>query len=84
MKDTKHTPGPWVAEHAAVLTGKKLSDELICYVRSERSHADSRLIAAAPELLQMLQHAVELMEELKVGSHDVQVYKRVIQKAKGV
>lgn len=45
------------------------------------SEANAKLIAAAPELLSMLQHAVELMEELGVGEHDRNIYKQVIQKA---
>jgi hypothetical protein len=51
MNNMKHTPGPWqLADHMMGVIG---ADHHIVCLQVERS-ADSRLIAAAPELLEAL------------------------------
>jgi hypothetical protein len=85
--ENKHTPAPWMARPDSDQKGSAWSvyavsgaNRYIC-TTSGNCEPNAKLIAAAPELLLMLQHAVELMEELKIGDHDVKIYKQVIAKA---
>jgi hypothetical protein len=58
MKMSKHTPGPWVAEERSEI-GEGYwhvicpDDGIHCQVMFEGTEADSRLIAAAPDLLEL-------------------------------
>lgn len=55
--DHDHTPGPWVQHLDTVWRG---GHEIVCHpVNSPRSFADARLVAAAPELLRVLQRLAE-------------------------
>lgn len=62
----KHTPGPWLsgqtitAPHPDRLPG---SHERITVAQRVNRPADARLIAAAPELLDLLYHALPCVEE---------------------
>lgn len=86
--ETQHTPAPWIYDGKdTIVTAPYLNEggievtDIIAFAGYKPNNPDARLIAAAPELLAMLQHAVELMEELNVGEHDREIYKQVIQKA---
>ena len=65
MSETKHTPGPWVAENSSVIGP---DNKIICgCIRGSidrKSHeedcATARLIAAAPDLLEALQRMIAL------------------------
>jgi len=47
-----------------------------------RRIADCKLIAAAPQLLEMLKHAVELLTDFGHGKHhDVEIYRQTIKDA---
>lgn len=68
MSESKHTPGPWQwSGITSVATNKGFycvgteDGELICRT-SERSSADARLIAAAPDLLAQCEAFAELLE----------------------
>lgn len=72
----KHTPGPWTA-HARTVTAPETEDRLGLNVQinggnREDNKANARLIAAAPDLLEALQAATEVLEILRRG-HGVQV-----------
>lgn len=61
---SKHTPGPWrVGESCRVADIKAGYNALIARVEIEsagdRGDANARLIAAAPDLLEALKHALE-------------------------
>lgn len=83
---TKHTPGPWRAtrdgldgmlDTGGVTTGFDVmaseigSEEPLCVAADVRSEADARLIAAAPDLLDACEAAVEELgdDENYVGDH---------------
>jgi hypothetical protein len=61
---TKHTPGPWEAKETphssnqnfVVLDCAKPRNKRICAVYSDNEAADARLIAAAPDMLAMLEY----------------------------
>ena len=61
-----HTPGPWKEKRKLAIYSA--DDEPICAVfpaeTEERSKADARLIAAAPDLLEALKNAREWLDEL--------------------
>jgi hypothetical protein len=71
MSEAKHTPGPWIAHPTLpqVLAGYRRRIE--CWIATvgggicgtdETQVANTRLIAAAPELLQVLKRALEAAE----------------------
>ena len=93
----KHTPAPWNAHHFGddthAIIGKVngLSDAIIAQVLPsdyDRTPANARLIAAAPELLDCLQWCVGLID----GTHSdtaqdknevIELARAAIAKAKG-
>lgn len=91
---SEHTPGPWeVLEHNwsttgvyagrdQLIAGLDISDaaeESRCQLVGEMT-ANARLIAAAPELLEKLKYAVEV---LSAEGYDVADIRAVISKATG-
>ena len=50
---TEHTPGPWEAQGATVY---QIDGFGLCYLEGYRAEADAYLIAAAPDLLEALEH----------------------------
>lgn len=65
MSKTKRTPGPWIANGMEIWqadTPKRNSMKLIC--KAIHSEADARLIAAAPELLDVAQELWEWLSNL--------------------
>lgn len=93
---SKHTPGPWTVDR---------EDEAFAYVEGPLGHIakvtlndnnfqphDARPIAAAPELLEALEWAVERLREPKVAAlwespeeheHELEIYENAIRKARG-
>ncbi len=58
MKETKHTPGPWVVEERSLnISVGPIRDPGVCrvYGLNDLGRANARLIAAAPEMLKALQ-----------------------------
>lgn len=91
MADAKHTPGPWVlrdvmitpvgspkVEIAEVGVDDDFDDEGNLM---GTSLADGLLLAAAPDLLEALQHAVRWFDQLK--PEDIARYRIAIAKALG-
>jgi hypothetical protein len=90
MEEPKHTPGPWIwAERNQGLYGAGPDNAVLQFYSYEGMHlsgrtedvqeANARLIAAAPDLLQMLKVA-QMWLELD-GRFDMQVINAAIAKA---
>jgi len=85
--ETKHTPGPWISTTTGSILVDKPGEQLdraiatTCELRKEQ-HANARLIAAAPELIENSQRNVEIMIELrdKHLSHTATVIRSLLQK----
>ena len=87
--ETKHTPGPWKAVRNEVHVGGR---RICAYVTSgaslgigpdlERSYANARLIAAAPDLLEALQMAKHIVANEGTDEQMAQVFS-AIEKATG-
>jgi hypothetical protein len=69
---TKHTPGPWTVEkftrehewvrmRARVTDGEDTVAQLFDSAFEDRNHANARLIAAAPEMLEALELTLEAL-----------------------
>lgn len=90
---TLHTPAPWTVSDQdinGIFITADNGQGAIARVYTENSlikttsaaKSNAQLIASAPELLQMLNSAVELLSDLGHGNHnDVAIYKEVINKA---
>jgi hypothetical protein len=76
MADAKHTPGPWTAHQVGVhpspyVCGPSVPTEygedqfVVAYMVGMNTEANSRLVAAAPELLEALTDCVALLEVIK-------------------
>lgn len=87
MSAAKHTPGPWIAELAAAAVFDVYpSGEDSGPVACDCGEADARLIAAAPELLAIVQEVFVIGDRLvdDVYGHEfVQNAKAAIAKALG-
>lgn len=89
MSELKHTPGPWIwgDEHRG-LYGSGPNNEVLNYAHyegmwvgfGEVGTANAHLIAAAPDLLEALKYAGELLEH---GGFDMSIIDAAIAKAKG-
>jgi len=93
-----HTPGPWDVGSNLVIWGEfsnlgmftvakvvkrvKVSCKRGDFADIKEATANARLIAAAPELLEALEEAMESAE--LDAQHDIEKYIRVINKAKGL
>lgn len=89
---SKHTPGPWLqnkygsvvdragdgVQFRGVSTLCSGSDE-----RIEEAEANTRLIAAAPDLLEALEDCVQAMQMFRVNGQILVNAKAAIAKAKG-
>ncbi|WP_160006909.1 hypothetical protein [Rhizobium sp. 18055] len=81
MSDTKHTQGEWKADISLTYGSKPrigTDDKLICCVGNGENPviaqdewvANARLIAAAPDLLDSLQHLSNIYEQIWVQMSD--------------
>lgn len=70
-----HTPGPWAIEKPfqeiglyVTAANPRRTNPLICYLSElpgkDEAQANARLIAAAPQLLEALEAAVQIIEQL--------------------
>lgn len=88
MKDTKHTPGPWICTG-----GRSVVDNLLIseqqdttfslavipnkYRPKALNEANAKLIAAAPELLEALQELINEWEKIRVETHGNYVFDNI-------
>ena len=65
MAQQTHTPGPWTVNSLTRIEGPAYG--LIASVRGsldkERTHANARLIAAAPDMLNTLRDVLEILQD---------------------
>ena len=84
---SKHTPGPWKARllPMGVYLIEIRPQETICAIASQREnhHANARLIAAAPELLEALKNAVCWLTDLNATPEELREFESLIKKAEG-
>jgi hypothetical protein len=70
---SKHTSGPWVITHSP-LNGYRVSDKtgwgVAVVLKDTNDEANARLIAAAPEMLEALEMADELIDQLVIDNTD--------------
>ena len=69
---TKHTPAPWeISKHAtpdyAPQYGIYSGNNDLATVRGDNAQADAHLIAAAPELLEALENALNVLAGIAAG-----------------
>lgn len=83
MMSTAHTPGPWFYDDSnksrLIINSEWAAIASIPYLDAE-AVANARLIAAAPNLLAALEHAVET---LSAEGFDVSMLRAAITKATG-
>jgi hypothetical protein len=92
-QEARHTPGAWYVSGNYVQSVKRDTDGYICEpegLTKEEAQANAALIAAAPELLEALKLAEELlsgwMEEHGVNADkdaNVEIIRQTISKAEG-
>ncbi len=70
MRNNKHTPGPWERVQETVVV--TVNGTINC-----NNAKQAALIAAAPELLEALQHAINRLETFKKYGEDMQSSKDV-------
>ena len=79
-----HTKGPWRLGSASAHSGKarivQLDGRTICRMELDSIEQDARLIAAAPELLETLKVAREILERNGIARHEIAA---AIAKAEG-
>lgn len=78
---SKHTPGPWFYEEGMTRDRlhpfvKAADGRVICSCRTDNKHANARLIAAAPDLLETL----EAIVDFEAGP-DFSRWARIVQRA---
>lgn len=84
---SKHTPGPWRSADFAVYADDERTSQLVCQLSSgwtlEQDQANGRLIAAAPELLDVAKRALKCLEEYQPNCIENYDLKAAIVKAEG-
>lgn len=98
---TKHTPGPWLVGDLSVSEIVGINREHICridglppdssWLDGERRIANAHLIAAAPELLDALKNALNVLDGVACGhlgtvqmeSRAIKIARQAIAKAEG-
>lgn len=104
MRTAKHTPGPWVIDtdtstpnHSTMIRDNQLRQicEINRYLDVKNDLANTRLISAAPEMLEALEDALRLIAVAennnafsncaapKVGSQAILKLQNIINKARG-
>ena len=83
-----HTPGPWRYDYESGYCGEIIAanGSSVCSFDDEPNKADAKLIAAAPELLAVLQSILERTKEsgyLFKDSRELYAAKAAITKATG-
>ena len=84
MKQNKHTPGPWHFAGGGIITNDQHDEIILGHLFDDSP--DGNLVAAAPELLEALEHlSNELCEGefVKHSSDAIRKIKSAIAKARG-
>ena len=92
MKEMKHTPGPWVCQtqangssirHPVILSDDGAVATAQWCDNTQKTNANARLIAAAPELLEALQAFVKYADDVNDDSPEFDRASAAIAKATG-
>jgi hypothetical protein len=81
----KHTPGPWSNDGTEVGTGilHEIKIAKCCLVGYDETRANARLIAAAPELLELLELSLPYLNDAaKADGHAFAIYNKVAKTIK--
>lgn len=82
---SKHTPGPWSNDGTEVGTGilHEIKIAKCCLVGYEETRANARLIAAAPEMLELLELSLPYLNDAaKSDGHAFAIYNKVARTIK--
>lgn len=82
---SKHTPGPWSNDGSEVGTGilHEIKIAKCCLVGYEETRANARLIAAAPEMLELLELSLPYLNDAaKSDGHAFAIYNKVARTIK--
>ena len=85
MTQSKHTPGPWEVQGSTYITVNSLilaHCKQMGHVALEEAEANSRLIAAAPDLLEALKVAIDIRKNPEGVSFEA--VKAFIERAEAV
>lgn len=61
MSEVKHTPGPWHLVNGTQIRSAKHQIAKVWMMRGREGTANARLIAAAPELLDLVEEAMSML-----------------------
>ncbi|AGZ17497.1 hypothetical protein X824_gp023 [Escherichia phage 4MG] len=82
---SKHTPGPWSNDGTEVGTGilHEIKIAKCCLVGYEETRANARLIAASPEMLELLELSLPYLNDAaKTDGHAFAIYNKVARTIK--
>lgn len=82
---SKHTPGPWSNDGSEVGTGilHEIKIAKCCLVGYDETRANARLIAAAPEMLELLELSLPYLNDAaKSDGHAFAIYNKVARTIK--
>lgn len=87
---TKHTKGPWIVSFVEdhpndLMVGGDDGSDVVCAIRRKNKLANATLIAAAPELLEMLKTLSSLirLDQVKLAKPIAKQLQALIAKAEG-
>ena len=92
MKEMKHTPGPWVCQtqangssirHPVILSDDGAVATAQWCDNTQKTNANARLIAAAPELLEALQAFIKYADDVNDDSPELGRARAAIAKSTG-
>lgn len=89
MNNPKHTPGPWTIDWSSAHQTINSEDKTICNIHpptfdaDEEDRANARLIAAAPEMLNALDTAIQHLSKHGMSPELIKDLKQVYDKARG-
>jgi len=86
MNQIKHTPGPWILGQSytndyAIREPEGECVAVTCSLLDGEDEANARLIAASPELLEVLKEAIQEEEDYEFG---LRVFTKWLDKAKAL
>lgn len=80
----KHTKGPW-RQHGEIINSDEREIAIIPNFKSKKDNANARLIAAAPDLLEVAKMSLDAIKAMYgyQNSTLVEILEKVINKAEG-
>lgn len=81
MSNTKHTPAPWLVTSSSDHGYKQCFEVMMNNAKYEQKLFNEKLIASAPELLEVLQTILEENTHLELNLNGVELGENAIKKA---